>query len=1132
MRSSPGGSRDSGDSNHTRFSRPAGKVLETIRDHHRVPRGPSFQPIYARRPWRVVPLVRQGDLEFGGLGFQPGRPAPRTGLEVQPVERGWRYRPGAGPGTKGTRDPGRTRLSTPTCAPTLKHPSSDYTPPARRPWRVVPLVRQGDLEFGGLGFQPGRPAPRVPARRTELDVQPRVPARRTGLDVRPPEFQPVERGWRYRPGAGPGTRGTRDPGRRARLSTPTCAPTLKHPSWTTPSSTQALEGRAPAPRTGLEVQPVERGWRYRPGAGPGTKGTRDPGRTRLSTPTCAPTLKHPSSDYTLQHAGPGGSCPCLDVRPPEFQPVERSWTYSPGFQPVERGWACGPPIPARRTGLDVRPPEFQPVERGWRYRPGAGPGTRGTRHPGRRTRLSTPTCAPTLKHPSSDYTLQHAGPGGSCPWYAGYRLREHLDNVHHVRNGKERKLLLAFASGRFSVNGMACCIDGCQYHGPRVAEHLQNAHRDLSRRRKARMLKRLQWRRFVEQVRRLRASNPTPPLATELDLSDEGEESGPRCEGRGQPTSSAHPDQTAAAVDVGRRADTGATEVRRAGVPGTSPASPGPSIAGRTPIPLPWRPAPAAPPTLLVMPWRATADKEQGSSPQPGPDGRPRRAAPGGSCPPGRPNGHHDRGGLPAPAGFIEALRTAQGSSPPSDRDAPSWRAAAGGSCPPGQDAAPQNGGGLPAPYASPPSWPAVPEDDPPSSPTWSLPCGQPNRTITISSSSESSPERSLPDGQPTGAAAADLREETHRTADRPVGGTSVTLPETIGCYLDEFAEFLMSVGLSRKHKENTVSKVGRVQAFLTHMAGGKTELSSWLFLHDPVRVVEWPCRLLREGRAITTVKVYLTNTSQFITYFTETPPEDSALGATQLIALSRAIRAATHKISAGVVLRQLHVKHQKVTRAVTPGVLRRCVSATKELIPGLLRSLSEKSCDATQRHLFIGAFSLLITCLYGHRAGVMTHLKVEEMDEAKREFNPGDPGYVLNIQHHKTNRAFGHAQVFLTAEEFGWLEAWMQIRARLQPTCDLVFFNTNGRMIEKLSKFTRAAWRELGMPGSPSLTDLRTAVATMARDSQTSEVRKEMARLMCHDTSTADRFYALHMNARQLAALRQKFDRARECPL
>ncbi|XP_016516802.1 uncharacterized protein LOC107833086 [Poecilia formosa] len=780
----------------------------------------------------------------------------------------------------------------------------------------------------------------------------------------------------------------------------------------------------------------------------------------------------------------------------------------------------------------------------------------------------------------------------TCPVcrYTGYRLRQHLDDVHRVRNGKERKLLLAFASGRFSVNGMACSIDGCQYQGPRVAEHLQNAHRDLSRRRKARVLKRLQWRRFVQQVRRLRASNPRPPLATDLDMSGEEEgESRPRCEDHGQPTSSpAHTDQTAAGVDEGRRTETGTTDVLRAGVPGTSTAPPGSSsdVGGRTPIPLPWRPTPAAPPTLLVMPWRETADKAQGSSPQTtrrtddqrpraapgggcprgrlaaephpvhdglpgfppstaqgsspqtGTDGRPRRAAPGGSCPTERPNGHHDRGGLPAPAGFIEATRTAQGSSPPSGRHGHSRRATAGGSCPPRQDPAPQNDDGLPAPYASPPSWPDVPEDEtPPSSPTWSLPCGQPNRTvITISSSSssssDSSPERSLPDGQPTGAAAADLREEeTHRTADRPVGGTSVTLPETIGCYLDEFSDFLMSVGLSRKHKENTVSKVGRVQAFLTHMAGGKTELSSWLFLHDPVRAVEWPCRLLQEGKAVTTVKVYLTNTSQFVTYFTETPPAESALGTSQLIALSRAIRAATHKISAGVVLRQLHVKHQKVIRAVTPGLLHRCVSATKELIPGLLQSLSKKSCDATQRHLFIGAFSLLITCLYGHRAGVMTHLRVEELDEAKREFNPGDPGYVLNIKHHKTNRAFGHAQVFLTAEEFRWLEAWMQIRARLQPTCDLVFFNTNGGMIEKLSKFTRAAWRELGMPGSPSLTDLRTAVATMARDSQTSEVRKEMARLMCHDTSTADRFYALHLSARQLAALRQKFDRARECP-
>lgn len=132
-----------------------------------------------------------------------------------------------------------------------------------------------------------------------------------------------------------------------------------------------------------------------------------------------------------------------------------------------------------------------------------------------------------------------------------------------------------------------------------------------------------------------------------------------------------------------------------------------------------------------------------------------------------------------------------------------------------------------------------------------------------------------------------------------------------------------------------------------------------------------------------------------------------------------------------------------------------------------------------------------------------------------------------------------------------------MRIRAKLKPNTDLVMFNTNHRRVNNITAFARRAWKAMMLPGNPSLTDLRTAVATMvsdpaskappsvppgmacdpasflvplqSRNTQCSDVRNQMSKVMCHDTRTADKFYALQLDVNQMAEMRRRFDQARE---
>ena len=68
---------------------------------------------------------------------------------------------------------------------------------------------------------------------------------------------------------------------------------------------------------------------------------------------------------------------------------------------------------------------------------------------------------------------------------------------------------------------------------------------------------------------------------------------------------------------------------------------------------------------------------------------------------------------------------------------------------------------------------------------------------------------------------------------------------------------------------------------------------------------------------------------------------------------------------------------------------------------------------------------------------------------------------------------------MYLEPAEYGWFKRWLRLRARTVPLNGL-FFNTLGRGPAKdMVRYFRQAWSEMGLPGSPNLLDMRTAVAT-----------------------------------------------------
>nr|XP_020444811.1 uncharacterized protein LOC109953686 [Monopterus albus] len=350
--------------------------------------------------------------------------------------------------------------------------------------------------------------------------------------------------------------------------------------------------------------------------------------------------------------------------------------------------------------------------------------------------------------------------------------------------------------------------------------------------------------------------------------------------------------------------------------------------------------------------------------------------------------------------------------------------------------------------------------------------------------------------------------------------------------YFKQYQAFHEGSCPSAKHRENAFSKVSRIRSFLAFMAGKDSSLATWRFLDKAEQIIQWPNVLAASGKNITTANFYLRNVLQFMIYFKETPPKLARLSQSQITGVIRAVRQAIKSISKKMLAHQLTTKDKKLSKVVSQESLRRCQVGARKAIPKLLKELREDY-TVQLRNAFYGYFSAFIASIYGHHPGVFKNMTVAEVRGAATEGRP-PTGYVIRVKEHKTAKDFGPAQMFLEPEEYDWLLKWLQVRERCNPPGDWVFFTPGKGPLKNLVRYMQEAWAEMGLPGKPTFIDLRTAVSAHAKNVHVPEVRSKVAKFMCHNTATtttADRYYALHMDVEQSRAMRRHFEEASTLP-
>ncbi|XP_067249026.1 uncharacterized protein [Chanodichthys erythropterus] len=341
---------------------------------------------------------------------------------------------------------------------------------------------------------------------------------------------------------------------------------------------------------------------------------------------------------------------------------------------------------------------------------------------------------------------------------------------------------------------------------------------------------------------------------------------------------------------------------------------------------------------------------------------------------------------------------------------------------------------------------------------------------------------------------------------------------------LEEYWGHHDGANLTPKVKNNVASKVFHIRQFIAYMAAGRSDLASLTFLNQTNRMGSWLNSLTEAKINKTTIHQYLKNIVHFLDYLAETPPPTCQLSKLVLVGIRREARAMLKLFWRKEVVPGAAFKQAKDDNLIPKAMLKECLSCAKRMIPEILACL-RKSGDKKNQWSFYGHLTAYLACLYGHRGAVFQNMTIKEVEEAQQTAREGT--YVITISAHKTNQAFGAAQLAMDAQEYEWLEEFLSMRSILVGGKDAhyFFFTSKPSICKNLNQYFQEAWAGMGLPGTPTFTDVRNSIATHAKNTHCPDDWYKVAKFMCYDTSTADRFYALNLNAKQTAEHRRLFE-------
>ncbi|KAK5891514.1 hypothetical protein CgunFtcFv8_018758 [Champsocephalus gunnari] len=316
-----------------------------------------------------------------------------------------------------------------------------------------------------------------------------------------------------------------------------------------------------------------------------------------------------------------------------------------------------------------------------------------------------------------------------------------------------------------------------------------------------------------------------------------------------------------------------------------------------------------------------------------------------------------------------------------------------------------------------------------------------------------------------------------------------------------DFKELQEGLEPAPKLINNVQLKLHRIRQFVGWMSHGNTNLGKLLFLGNMGRLRGW-------------VKSLRTNMIK-----------------TNLRRVVRELKASIKSWVRPVVLHQMRVKGKKDATMHSMKELQDCRRLALVAIPKLLSQLEKHHTYLDQCSLF-GYVTAYLASLYGHRLGVFLNLTDEQVSQAVYE--PEGNDYLIQVEDHKTNESFGTAKLLLSDKEYDWFLAIICLKRKWAIGVKIskyVFHNTTFSQGKEPDKIREARLVGHEVEGRSDLhqSEERGGDLCQRQTRETLPGAETLARLMCHDTATSDKFYTMDLTMEQARRGRLLFEQAQK---
>ncbi|XP_064870108.1 uncharacterized protein LOC135566248 [Oncorhynchus nerka] len=183
-----------------------------------------------------------------------------------------------------------------------------------------------------------------------------------------------------------------------------------------------------------------------------------------------------------------------------------------------------------------------------------------------------------------------------------------------------------------------------------------------------------------------------------------------------------------------------------------------------------------------------------------------------------------------------------------------------------------------------------------------------------------------------------------------------------------------------------------------------------------------------------------------------------------------------------------------------------------------------EETMTQRNQNRFYGFLCAYFTSMYGHSPGLYRNMMVKEVEEVQRGLSGtfynrtperGPVGPVWDLSDQRGKRKTNANQDPDVPDRRGVLLVFRLPEINALPPrgkkAQYFFFNSTNTEIKNLPVYLREAWKEMGLPGSPTFTDLRTSIFSHVKNVLPNADGETLADFVRHDSRMEAKRYAVN---------------------